>query len=151
MGAPDGRSWLRPPAAARPQAPGLATPERLTPQPPSSASTFRTVADFISVGTDGKTPAKRLELAKQPLTCEDIPWPGEAAPRLRHSRRKGKQLRGYGETHVTRGASRCGRRRIWASGYGHLSRDTPAACRSRQNAQAAQPPEVLYGAERCLR
>ena len=33
---------------------------------------FRTVANFISVGLDGKTPAMRLGLAKQPLTYEDI-------------------------------------------------------------------------------
>ncbi len=31
-------------------------------------------------------------LANQPLTYEDIPWPGEVAPRPQHSRRKGKQL-----------------------------------------------------------
>ena len=54
---------------------------------------FRTVANFISVGTDGKTPAMRLGFAKQPLTYEDILWPGETAPRPRRSRRKGRQLR----------------------------------------------------------
>ena len=53
---------------------------------------FRTVANFISVGTDGRTPAQRLGLAKQPLTYEDILWPGETAPRPRRIRRKGKQL-----------------------------------------------------------
>ena len=41
---------------------------------------FRTVANFVSVGLDGKTPAMRLGLAKQPLTYEDILWPGERAP-----------------------------------------------------------------------
>ena len=55
---------------------------------------FRTVANFISVGQDGKTPAMRLGLAKQPLTYEDILWPGERAPRPRRTRRKGRQLRG---------------------------------------------------------
>ena len=55
---------------------------------------FRTVANFISVGTDGKTPAMRLGFAKQPLTYEDILWPGETAPRPRRSRRKGKRLAG---------------------------------------------------------
>ena len=55
---------------------------------------FRTVANFTSVGTDGRTPAMRLELAKQPLLYEDILWPGEAAPRPRHVRRKGRHLRG---------------------------------------------------------
>ncbi len=54
---------------------------------------FRTVANFISVGTDGKTPAMRLGLAKQPLTYEDILWPGQRAPRPRQTRRKGKQLK----------------------------------------------------------
>ena len=53
---------------------------------------FRTVANFISVGLDGKTPAMRLGLAKQPLTYEDILWPGEIAPRSRRGRRKGRQL-----------------------------------------------------------
>ncbi|MCY4004489.1 MAG: hypothetical protein OXF33_12370 [Rhodospirillales bacterium] len=55
---------------------------------------FRTVANFISGGTDGKTPAMRLGLAKQPLTYEDILWPGETALRPRRGRRKGRQLRG---------------------------------------------------------
>ena len=55
---------------------------------------FRTVANFISVGTDGKTPAMRLGLAKQPLTYEDILWPGERAPRPRRVRRKGRRLSG---------------------------------------------------------
>ena len=40
---------------------------------------FRAVANFISVGPDGKTPAMRLGLAKQPLTYEDILGPGETA------------------------------------------------------------------------
>ena len=53
---------------------------------------FRTVANFISIGTDGRTPAMRLGFAKQPLTYEDILWPGETAPRPRRSRRKGRQL-----------------------------------------------------------
>ena len=53
---------------------------------------FRTVANFISVGTDGKTPAMRLGLAKQPLTYEDILWPGERAPR--RVRRQGRRLSG---------------------------------------------------------
>ena len=55
---------------------------------------FRTVANFISVGTDGKTPAMRRGFAKQPLTYEDILLPGERAPRMRQSRRKGRQLAG---------------------------------------------------------
>ena len=59
---------------------------------------FRTVANFISVGTDGKTPAMRLGLAKQPLTYEDILWPGETAPRPRRVRRKGRWLSGLRHT-----------------------------------------------------
>ena len=55
---------------------------------------FRTVANFISVGLDGKTPAMRLGLAKQPLTYEDVLRPGERAPRPRHVRRKGRRLSG---------------------------------------------------------
>ena len=42
---------------------------------------FRAVANFISVGTDGKTPTMRLGFAMQPLTYEDILWPGETAAR----------------------------------------------------------------------
>ena len=53
---------------------------------------FRTVANFISVGVDGKTPAMRLGFAQQPLTYEDILWPGATAPRPRRVRRKGKQI-----------------------------------------------------------
>ena len=59
---------------------------------------FRTVANFISVGDDGKTPAMRLGFAQQPLTYEDILWPGEAAPRPRWSRRKGRRLGGLRRT-----------------------------------------------------
>jgi len=54
---------------------------------------FRTVANFISVGLDGKTPAMRLGLAQQPLTYEDILWPGKRAPRPRRGRRKGRRLK----------------------------------------------------------
>ncbi|MDE0372436.1 MAG: hypothetical protein OXI73_07830 [Rhodospirillales bacterium] len=59
---------------------------------------FRTVANFISVGTDGKTPAMRLGLAEEPLTYEDILWPGERAPRPRPVRRKGRRLSGLRHT-----------------------------------------------------
>lgn len=51
-------------------------------------SIFRTVANFINAGLDGKTPATRLGLAQQPLTYEDILWPGQVAPRPRRSHRK---------------------------------------------------------------
>ncbi|MYD95059.1 MAG: hypothetical protein F4Y02_15535 [Chloroflexi bacterium] len=50
---------------------------------------FRTAANFIGVATDGRTPAMRLGLAKRPLTCEDVPWPGGRAPRPRRVRRTG--------------------------------------------------------------
>ena len=59
---------------------------------------FRTVANFINVGKDGQTPAMRLGFAKQPLTYEDILWPGETAPRPQRSRRKGKRLTGLRPT-----------------------------------------------------
>ena len=36
---------------------------------------FRTVNNFIHVGTDDKTPAMRLGLAKKPLRYEHILWP----------------------------------------------------------------------------
>ena len=55
---------------------------------------FRTATNFISVGLDGKTPAMRLGLAKQPPTCEDILWPDEAAPKPWLVSRKGRRLRG---------------------------------------------------------
>ena len=64
----------------------------------SYLTVFRTAANFISVGTDGRTPALRLGLAKQPLTYEDILWLGETAPRPRRSRRKGRQLAGLRRT-----------------------------------------------------
>ena len=59
---------------------------------------LRTVANYIGVGLDGKTPAMRLGLAKQPLTHEDILWPGERAPRPRPVRRKGRRLSGLQRT-----------------------------------------------------
>ena len=65
---------------------------------------FRTVADFISVGLDGRTPAMRLGLAKQPLTYEDILWPGERAPRPRRVRLKGRRLSALRGTPANRGA-----------------------------------------------
>ena len=73
---------------------------------------FRTVVNFISVGTDGKTPAMRLGLAKQPLTYEDILWPGETAPRPRRVRRKGRRLSGpraYAACRDAQGGSVTGR------------------------------------------
>ena len=78
---------------------------------------FRTVANFISVGLDGKTPAMRLGLAKQPLTCEDILWPGERAPRPRRIRRKGKQLSALRRATRAVGRKSVCHRRIQSPGY----------------------------------
>ena len=49
---------------------------------------FRTVNNFIHIGTDGKTPAMRLGLAKKPLRYEDILWPETKRPpkRVRRGR-----------------------------------------------------------------
>ncbi len=53
---------------------------------------FRATHNFVFVGDDGKTPAMRLGFARQPLTFEDILWPGQRIPRLKRSRRKGRVL-----------------------------------------------------------
>ena len=53
---------------------------------------FRTVANFISPGDDGKTPAMRLGLAKGPVEYEDVLWPGQRVPQPKRSRRRGKRL-----------------------------------------------------------
>jgi len=53
---------------------------------------FRATHNFVFVGTDGKTPAMRLGFARQPLTFEDILWPGQRIPRRKRSRRKGRVL-----------------------------------------------------------
>ena len=41
---------------------------------------FRTAHNFCHEGKDGQTPAMRLGLAEQPLTYDDILWPGEVPP-----------------------------------------------------------------------
>lgn len=53
---------------------------------------FRATHNFVFVGTDGETPAMRLGFARQPLTFEDILWPGQRIPRRKRSRRKGRPL-----------------------------------------------------------
>ena len=78
---------------------------------------FRTVANFISVGLDGKTPAMRLGLAKQPLTYEDILWPGERAPRPRPVRRKGRRLSALQRATRAIGRKSVCHRRIRSPGY----------------------------------
>ena len=51
---------------------------------------FRTVNNFVFVGDDGATPAMRLGFAREPLRYEDILWPGQAVPRPKRERRKGR-------------------------------------------------------------
>ena len=41
---------------------------------------FRTAHNFCHAGEDKKTPAMRLGLAEQPLTYDDILWPGQVPP-----------------------------------------------------------------------
>ena len=41
---------------------------------------FRTAHNFCHTGNDKKTPAMRLGLAEQPLTYDDILWPGQVPP-----------------------------------------------------------------------
>ena len=48
----------------------------------------------VFVGADGKTPAMRLGFAKQPLTYDDILWPGQRIPQRKRRRRKGKVIPG---------------------------------------------------------
>ena len=52
----------------------------------------RTVNNFMHIGEDGKTPAMRLGLAREPLRYEDILWPGEHVPRPKRVRRKGRAI-----------------------------------------------------------
>ena len=54
---------------------------------------FRTVSNFVwASDLDGMTPAMRLGFVKEPLTLEDILWPGQRIPRRRPSRRRGQPL-----------------------------------------------------------
>ena len=53
---------------------------------------FRATHNFVFVGDDGKTPAMRLGIARQPLRFEDILWPGQRIPRPKRSRRKGRTI-----------------------------------------------------------
>ena len=55
---------------------------------------FRSMNNFVFVGDDGKTPAMRLGFAKQPLTYDDILWPGQRIPQRKRRRRKGKVIPG---------------------------------------------------------
>ena len=55
---------------------------------------FRCVNNFVAVGDDGKTPAMRLGFANQPLSYDDILWPGEKIPQRKRRRRKGKIITG---------------------------------------------------------
>ena len=53
---------------------------------------FRTVANFIRPGDDGRTPAMRLGLAETPLTYEDVLWPGQVAPTPKRSRKRSRAM-----------------------------------------------------------
>ena len=54
---------------------------------------FRVVHNFVWVSEiDGMTPAMRLGFVSQPLTLEDILWPGQQIPRPKRTRRKGLSL-----------------------------------------------------------
>ena len=55
---------------------------------------FRAVANFVSVGEDGRTPAMRLGFAGRPLEYEDILWPGQRVPRAKRTRRRGRPALG---------------------------------------------------------
>ena len=41
---------------------------------------FRTAYNFCHTGDDKKTPAMRLGLAEQPLSYDDVLWPGQIPP-----------------------------------------------------------------------
>ena len=53
---------------------------------------FRTVHNFVTTGSDGRTPAMRLGIASEPLAFEDILWPGQPVPRPKQARRRGRKL-----------------------------------------------------------
>ena len=55
---------------------------------------FRCVNNFVAVGDDGETPAMRLGFANQPLSYDDILWPGQRIPQRKRRRRKGKVIPG---------------------------------------------------------
>ena len=55
---------------------------------------FRCVNNFVAVGDDGETPAMRLGFANQPLSYDDILWPGQRIPQRKRRRRKGKVITG---------------------------------------------------------
>ena len=41
---------------------------------------FRVAHNFCHTGRDGQTPAMRLGLAEQPLSYDDVLWPGQVPP-----------------------------------------------------------------------
>lgn len=53
---------------------------------------FRTVHNFVTTGSDGRTPAIRLGIASEPRAFEDILWPGQPVPRPKQARRRGRRL-----------------------------------------------------------
>ena len=53
---------------------------------------FRAAHNFVFVGKkDKRTPVIRLGFAKEPLSFEDLVWPGERVPRLKRARRRGRK------------------------------------------------------------
>ena len=59
---------------------------------------FRAVNNFVFVGDDGATPAMRLGFTREPLRYEDILWPGQAVPRPKRERRKGRVVSVSGQS-----------------------------------------------------
>ena len=53
---------------------------------------FRTVNNFVFVSDDGRTPAMRLGLTREPLRYEDILWPGQSDPRPKRESRRGRAV-----------------------------------------------------------
>ena len=108
------------PQAARGIRPPEHRPARLPAVPPAPTGkclAIRTiVANFFSVGPDGKMPAMRLGLASRPLTCEDILRPGLTAPRPRRVRRTERQLSGLRCAPMA-GGKWFGRRKARAPGH----------------------------------
>ena len=56
---------------------------------------FRSMNNFVFVGEDGKTPAMLLGFTNQPLTYDDILWPGQRIPQRKRRRRRGQGHTGF--------------------------------------------------------
>ena len=53
---------------------------------------LRSLHIFVYVGEDGRAPAMRLGLAREPLRYEDVLWPREPVPRPKGVKRKGRAI-----------------------------------------------------------